>query len=353
MRDHIPDPDLLSDIKTFIKRYVALPSEHHADVLAVYVIHTWNIKVANVTPYLYVYSKGPQSGKTRLVEVLTVLCRNARRADDMTAPVMFKIIDREMPTLMTDEVDTIWSGARNEPKRNIYNTGYKRGGCAWREQARELIQFSTFCAKVLAGINNGFMPPTIRDRCIPIEMERRTKDQPIERFMERKASHDAEPLLERISDFSETFRADILAMSPEPMDMLSDRQDEISEPLLQIAAVLGVEQQIRHAIERVFISAGKHQPSPEQVIFGRIHQAFDGEQKIFTDDLCSALGPMYNGRTLALWLEPFGISPKNVRVGNQVMRGYTSDQFAHMWGIHLNLIDDGETDDSENEEEVA
>jgi hypothetical protein len=349
---HAPDPELESDLRKFTQRFVALATDDHARVLSHWILHTWLFDAANVTPYLYIYSSDPGSGKTRLLEVLGVLARNARRADNMTAPVMFKIISRERPTLLIDEVDTIWSGSRNEPKRNVLNTGYKRGGCAWREQARELIQFPTFSPKVLAGINNGFMPSTVRDRCIPIEMRKRGPEQKVERFVETRISRsiECEMLLSRIVDFCELFFVDVKIASVEPMASLSDRQDEICEPLLAIATVLGTEEELRGSLERVFASAGKTQPSPEQIIFGRIRNAFGDDRKIFTEDLCSALGPMYaNGRTLALFLADYAITPKDIRIGNRVARGYEAIQFEDAWRRFLGI----ETIKDEPVEEIA
>lgn len=344
-----PDSEILLEIVKFITRFVALPSDEHALILSIWVLHTWLFNAANVTPYLYIFSNEPGCGKTRLMEVLCCLSRNARRADDMTAPVMFKIIGRECPTLFIDEIDTVWSGSRNEPKRQVLNTGYRRGGTAWREQARELIEFPTFAAKALAGINNGFMPQTVRDRCIPIELEKRKDGQIIERFVESRVrrSPDLEKLLDSMADFAEDYYADVAAMYPEPMVNLSDRQDEISEPLLCIATVLGVEDDVREALTKIFASSSKTQPSPTQVIFRRIHEAFAGEQKIFTEDLCKALGPMYNGRTLALWLEPFGIKPKNIRKpgDNMILKGYSSDQFESAFNKYLGIH--GEEGDDE------
>lgn len=343
------DKDLLSDIKKFITRYVAMPNDDATLVLSIWTLHTWLFNAANVTPYLYVFSSEPGCGKTRLLEVMSCLSRNARRADDMTTPVMFKLIGRECPTLLKDEIDTIWSGSRNESQRQLYNTGYRKGGSAWRERAGELTEFSTFCPKVLSGINNGFMPTTVRDRCIPIELHKRRDDQTIERFVENRvrSSSEMEALLDRIAEFAEDFYADVSMMRPEPMIHLDDRQDEISEPLLAIGCVLGVEDELRTALTKLFATGNKTQPNPTQVIFRRIHTAFQGEPKIWSEELCAAVGPMYTPKTLALWLEPYRIAPKNVRKGNQVQRGYTIDQFEGAFQKYLGVEPEPETD-SEN-----
>lgn len=347
---------LVADIEAFMQRFVVLPDEQTSQMLAVWVIHTWLIDAAQVTPYLYVYSSEPASGKTRLLEVLSLLCRNARRADDMTAPVMFKMIERELPTLLIDEVDTIWSGSRNDEKRRIINTGYRRGGSAWREQARELIEFSTFCPKVMSGLNNGFMPRTIQDRSIPIEMARRDSGDRLERFNEtalmRSASLDE--LLDRIVAFKDEYFADITAQSPEPMTQLSDRQDEVSQPLLAIAAVCGIEQEMRDDLDKIFSASAGKSVNPVVVILGRIRDAFKGEEKMFTEDITTALGDSWNGRQLAIWLEPLGIGPMDVRIGNRVMRGYLRKDFESAWSTYLPSAQSGlRIVQSDNEEEEA
>jgi hypothetical protein len=353
---HIPDSNLITDIKAFFDKYVAL-SNDQSFLLAHYVLHTWLIKAANVTPYLWIKSKEPQCGKTKLIEILNCLSRNARRADDMTAPVMFKIIARECSTLLIDEIDTVWSGSRNEPKRQVLNTGYRRGGSAWREQARELVEFSTFSCKVIAGIDNGFLPATVRDRCIPVEMERRKDGQQIERFIESRvrASFELENLLNRIMKFCDEFYAEVAMQSPLPMSNLSDRQDEITEPLIAIACVLDTEQELRDAITKIYATSTRTAANPIQIIFRRIYEAFEGRSKIFTEDLCEELGPMYNGRTLAIWLDSYGITPKPVRIGNQVLRGYVAADFEPAWSQHLGIkkFDSEPEDEQESDEDAA
>lgn len=334
------DTELATDIERWLGRYVELPSEAHMRVASKFVLHTWTFEAFHVTPYLYVYSNKPASGKTRFLELLSILCRSARRADDMTPSVMFKLISRESPTLLLDEIDTVWAGSRNDPKRRIMCTGYKKGGSAWREQARELIEFQTFCAKVLCGINNGFMPETVRSRCIPFEMQRKTKLSKVERFNEHQvaSSPEVDNLLDRIMRFREDFMADITAQRPLPMTELSDRQDEIVEPLLAIAGVLGTEQQLREDLRSIFAGAATSMPDPRQQILRRIRAAFEIEgrqERVSTEFLCDCLGNSFNGRNLALWLEPFGIAPQDLRFGNQVLKGYLRQDFQRVWEIYL------------------
>jgi putative DNA primase/helicase len=338
------DYELIEDLEGTVRKYVYLPSDEHYRILALYIVHTWCFDAAHVTPYLFLYSSKPGSGKTRLLEVLSGLCRNAHRAEDMTAPIMFKLIERECPTLLLDEVDTIWSGSRNEEKRRILNTGYKDGGCAWRQVARSLERYSTFSPKVLAGLRNGMLPATIYDRSLPIGMDRKPKEVKLERFIESEfsSSGEVDALLERIFQFKDQHLVTLTYQLPEPLGTLSDRQNEISEPLLQIASVFGIEQETRDALEAIFADEnGLSSMSPEATLLMRIRNAFGQSEKAHTDVLLRAM-PGFNGRTLALNLEKFGIAPRDVRMGAKVARGYQLADFAAAFEQYLPVVHEAE-----------
>ena len=78
--------EAVGEIMGFMDRYVVFPSADHELIVATWIMHTWLFDLAQVTPYLYV--SGPKaSGKTRLLDVLAILSRNAERAQDMTLAV--------------------------------------------------------------------------------------------------------------------------------------------------------------------------------------------------------------------------------------------------------------------------
>lgn len=349
----------------FVRKFLVLPNEYYELIYAVWLIHTWLIDAAHTTPYLYFWSKDPASGKTRALDVAGVLACNPHRGDDMTAPIMFKLIERHGGhiTLEIDETDTIWSGSRNEWKRRTLNTGYKRGGCAYREEAREVKEFSTFCPKILAGLNNGFMPRTILDRCIQFPMEKKSTSVRVERFIERrvKQTREYKALTDAIYTFREEAYVDVVAMQPDPIPGLSDRQNEIIEPLMAIAQVLGCEDDLAEALIHAFQATGRESESPTQKVFARIKQAFkewDEESeypgRIWSRDLCAKLGPHYTGRQLALFLEPFDITPREVRQGNKTARGYLASDFEEMWEVYCPDAEyDEEHDDFDEVKEVV
>jgi|ERR1035437_966386 hypothetical protein len=330
--EQLPDEQLIPDIADLIKRYVVLPSDDHALVLALWVLHTWTFEQSRTTPYIYVHSADKQSGKTRLIEVLEILVRNPMRATSVTPSVMFRAIDTLRPTVLLDEVDTIWAGSRNEIMRNILNGGYRVGGHVWRIQSQQPRQYNTFCPKLLAGIYNGFMPDTIQDRCIPVRMKRKEKKQTCEPFyaMNVAGSLEVEDLLMRIEKFVKDFSRELAYQRPEPSTAISDRQWEITEPLVALGCVFGAEARVRRACLAMFQDV-KESPSLKTVLLGDIKRAFGGRERMFTDDIVRSLGGAWNGKLLSIWLAPYGIAPRQIRVGNQTGKGYKADQFDGVW----------------------
>jgi len=100
------------------------------------------------------------------------------------------------------------------------------------------ISFDPFCPKILAGI--GRLPDTIVDRSIPILIHRRRKDQPCQKYRRQdrvtaKPIHDA---LEAWSKDDELLRT-LRASQPQMPECMTDRQEDIWEPLLAIADAMG------------------------------------------------------------------------------------------------------------------
>jgi hypothetical protein len=97
-----------------------------------------------------------------------------------------------------------------------------------------LEAFPVFCAKALALI--GKLPETISNRMILVRLERRTRDEPIERFRRRVIAPEAENLRDRLADWVEPQIDELRAAWPRLPDELDDRAQDIWEPLLAIAA---------------------------------------------------------------------------------------------------------------------
>ncbi len=179
---------LLDDVARFVRRFVVL-AEMQADTLAVWTAHTHAIEAAETTPYLAVTSAEKRSGKTRLLEVLELIAHAALPTANTSDAALFRSVSKQpRPTLLLDEVDAIFKAREREDLRGLLNAGFRRGAVVRRmggAKMTELETFEVFCPKAFAGIGN-CLPDTILDRSISIALQRKTREEAVERFRRRE-----------------------------------------------------------------------------------------------------------------------------------------------------------------------
>lgn len=334
---------LLEKISAFIKRFAFLPSDEAALVIALFVVHTWAIDAAEATPYLLLASPEKRSGKTRLLEVLGLMVRNPIMGASLSDSSVFRMVEALHPTLMIDEMDAVFHGAKNEAMRGVLNSGYRRSGHVWRVVKNDPTRFSTFCCKLLAGINNGNLPDTIRDRAIPIRMRRKPKEVEVEPFYLREIQG-CDELEEILNGIEKWVACNISSLygAREPIAEINDRQFEISEPLVAIAERMGIGPEAREALTVLFHESEEQQgPNPAQELLLSIKAAFEQDHlsKISTRDLLERLNKAgygnMSGKQLAVLLSPYGVQPKQMRSGNTVSRGYDKSEFDPIFESYL------------------
>ena len=184
---HEPGWQVLDDVETLLRRFVVFANDQQPVAVALWVVHTHALDAADTTPRLAITSPEKRSGKSRLLEVLELVCRNAERSVNVSIPYLFRSIERERPTVLFDEIDTVFGSkvnAAHEELRGIVNAGHRRGATVGRmvgEGAAMLPKrYDVFCPVALAGI--GQPPETIVDRSINIELRRRSPDQSVDPF---------------------------------------------------------------------------------------------------------------------------------------------------------------------------
>lgn len=331
---------LIEDIQTFLSKYVFLPSDEATLVLSLFVAHTWRYDAAYATPYIYLHSPEPQSGKTKCLEVMGTLVKNPMMGASLTDAVTFRAIEEFEPTLILDEVDTVFNGSKNEPMRAVLNSGYRHSGHVWRVEKSMPRRFMTYCPKLLAGIQNLALPETIRDRSIPIRMRRKPKSVQIEPFYLRdvRGSRELESILSRLELWSQQHYEDLLEARPEPIREISDRQWEISEPLISIADLFGNEDEARKALVKLFEESAEQEGVSEQTqLLVDIAEAFKiyGMKRISSRILLEKLGRDWSGKKLANSIACYGIHPKPLRINNEVVKGYEFNDFKPIFESYL------------------
>ena len=348
----LPTARLLGYVNNLLRRFVHYPSggEHQRTALALYVLHTWAIEAAVRTPYLYIKSPQKRSGKTRLLEVLELACRAPLRAASITEAAVFQSIEAFDPTLLIDEVDAIFTARseRAQALRGILNAGAGRGAHVVRgTQDGTPAKFSTFCCKVLAGIDTGRLPDTIRDRSIVIELERKRRDEPVERLRVRDLGNEPEELQQRLRDWAAEHTEVLREYRCELIPGISDRLEEAWEPLLAIAELAGGDWPARARAAAVALAEGDDHGAEDhaQLLLAALQDIFGSREEMFTAEICTKLneddelpfggyrrGEGIDGRGLARLLRRHDIRPHNVRVpeGEQA-KGYRREEFLEAW----------------------
>ena len=360
--DGSPGAQLLSELSAFVSRFVTL-SEAQADVCAVWTMHTHAIDAADFTPYLDINSAVLQSGKTRLLEVFRLVVRNPWFTGRVSGAALVRKIDREQPTLLLDESDTALSSGDDysEKLRGILNAGFERDGtysvCVQKGNDWETRDFSTFSPKAIAGI--GKLPPTIRDRAIPISLKRALRSEQRQRFRKRKVQPEGEQLRKRIEVWASE-NIDILREAePQLPDELTDRQQDVGEPLLAIADRAGGEWpgRVRQALIALLAAQVARDDSQSVRLLADIRSCFerhaekhDDRTRIRSSRLLECLtsneewpwAEFYKGFPLkvagmARLLNPFDIRPRDLRFDSGIFKGYEQSDFEDAWSRYLPL----------------
>ncbi len=147
-------------IEDFVSSCVLLPVDY-APILANFVLASWIVDCLPIAPYLALVGL-PQTGKTTLLKVLSLLCRRSLLTADVSSAALYEVSTRLQPTLLLDEVGT---PQRNSFLRLMLRTGTTRDVVSLRRG-----QFhKTYGAKVLSFIE----PPddlALNSRCVQIPL---------------------------------------------------------------------------------------------------------------------------------------------------------------------------------------
>lgn len=340
---------IVETVAQFVTRYVVLPGYDESMLTSLYAIHTHAFEVAYATPYIYVTSAEPECGKSRLLEVLEYVCRNATMVAQISASTLFRQLGSDIarPTMLIDEVDALFTGSKNEELRGILNSGYQHKGHVWRtlpgkdkrsqvidlesgemtgEAGSDVVKFPTFCPKILAGIDNGQLPPTLASRSITINLRRKRPDQDVARFLPRKVEPQAELLQDAISAWVKTNLDAIGDYEPEFLEGVSDRQFQIIEPLLQIAHAAGIENEARDSLSRLLARPPVTLTQGQQVLqAAATYFQASGMDRITTSRLENATG--YNGKLISELLRKYDVKSMTLNkghaaVGDKNAKGY-------------------------------
>ena len=358
---------LLEDICHFIRRFVVL-SESQVIALALFVMESHIFDRFECAPYLHVTSAEKQCGKTRLLEVLELLVCRPWLTGKITAAALVRKVSADRPTLLLDESDAAFAGEKeySEALRGVLNAGHRRGGraslCVGKGAEINVVDFDVFCPKVIAGI--GKLPDTVADRSIPIHLKRKRPEESAERFRRKFIGTEASQLSDRLTAWASSEAIAVQAASlPELPEQLSDRQQDIAEPLVSIADMAGTEWAGRARTALVELLCGKSAADDSLGVrlLADIWQIFEETkaERLSSRELVGRLtalegapwedinhGRQITPTVLARQLRGFGIEPRNMRDADGVVKGYHRNCFEDAWARYLRPYRSG--DDGSN-----
>ena len=259
----------------------------------------------------------------------------------VTGPALVRKIDAERPTLLLDETDATFSGAKSsyEILRGVLNTGYRLNGRTSIASGGTYKDMTTYCPKALAGI--GGLPSTVADRAIPIRMERRDIER-VQRFRRREALEEARFVRARLARYAAQHLEALAEARPFIPVQLDDRAADVWEPLLAIADTFSPAWGTRARVAAVSLMQNR-EASPGSALslelLGDVRRVFDalGAERVSSDDLRRALRELsgtwdgLDGPALGDLLRGWRIEGTKIRFGRVALWGFYRAQFEEAW----------------------
>ena len=234
--DEVDGAALLDEVAAAIGDHVIMP-EHTRHIVTLWVVHTYLLDRFQITPRLAIRSPVKRCGKTTLLDVLSCLVLRQLLAANVTASVIFRVVEAHRPCLLVDEADQALRD--NEELRKVFDSGHRANGVALRNVGddHEPRQFSTYSALAIAAIGNA-LPDTTADRSIEVNLKRRKPDEAIKPFRLNRTGH-LDVLARRIRRWVEDNGERIGQTEPAMPDSVFNRDADNWHPLLAIAEAAG------------------------------------------------------------------------------------------------------------------
>lgn len=353
-------PSLIESLEQHFQRYAALAPGLPL-VLALWSVATQLHDGFDCFPYLAITSPTKRCGKTRTAELLEFVCANPLRTVGISVAALFRVISKKKRTLLIDEAESLRGrDERASALREILNAGYKKGQKVIRceggnGKSYQTREFETFCPKVLILI--GTLPDTLADRCIPIQMKRRTSEQ-LGRFRFAKVKKEAGPLHARAKRWANQNRSAVERWyEVNDVTCLEDREAELWLPLFAVCAMAAPDRLPELRGIALKISGAKSASEPGDCgikLLADVREIFDnaGHKRLSTAELVATLnlkedspwqgwseGEGLDARSLSRMLRPFDIAPKNHRLDNaHIIKGYDRTDFDDAWSRYLGPV---------------
>jgi hypothetical protein len=360
--------DILDGMAEEIRRHVIL-GPHYAETVALWALHAHGIKACQYSPRLNLRSPEAECGKTTLLEIIQAFgeVRGSQIESSTTPAAYFRFVHQAStegglpPIMLLDEIDNFLDANRTDAY-SILNSGHKLAG-AWvnrcditSEGVYRANRYCTWAPCVLAGIGefngNSKQIDTLKSRCIVINLKRKKQEERVAYFDDAAKARCVE--LGRQADaWCKVHVEDLRNAWPAMPEWLYNREADSWRMLFKFADAAGGRWPEAARAAAKDLNGRAENPSEGVMLLRDIRNAFNqGGSKKSTADLLSHLHglperpwgrkgpgdlePAFQDRQLAAALRPFDIKAKSIRLpGDQVLRGFTRDQFEDAWSRYL------------------
>lgn len=357
-----PEPvngdELLSGLVSEIRRFLVL-GPHQAEIIALFIVHSYAWRLNDYSPILVLSSPVPACGKSRTLDFIGAVAHKPLRSGNCTESVLFRLIEEREPTFLIDEFDSMNQEARSGVL-NILKNGFHTSGKVQRVQGDrgqyKVLDFKSFCPKVLACIKISTLDRATSSRAINIRMERKSRKNNVERFRRYDGTDWQRKCLRWVHDHHDQ----IASLEPDLPEALGDREQDIWEPLIILADLAGGAWPGIARNAALELNSSRYADEPEDIgisLLQWIRQYFQSTQldRVSSSELCNWLndredagfkdwrnGKGIDARSLSRNLGGFNISPDSIRFDKGTLKGYHADYFQKAFETYI------PSDDSQN-----
>jgi Protein of unknown function (DUF3631) len=346
---------LLDELARFLRSYVAFPSSHAGVAVTLWAAHTHLAAGFESTPRLALLSPEKQCGKSRVLELLALLCAGAETLSDASPAYLYRRIGAGTVTVLLDEADAIWKRGKSdetaEALRSVINAGHRKSATVGRVemqgQAAKLVRFPVYAPAALAGI--GTLPDTILDRAVIVRMRRRAPDEPVRDYRERVTRLEGHALREKLAGWAAAAAESVGDPWPDLPPGVADRNADVWEPLVMVADLAGGPwpKLAREACTAFVDGTRDDTETAGTRLLADLRDIFGDSDVLSTEAILTALcavdeapwsdwyGKPLNPRGLAKLLKPYEVRSAQVRIGDLTPRGYRRADLQPAWRSFL------------------
>jgi len=334
--DEVDGAALLDSISVELLKYVILPGPA-AIAISAWTVLTYSSDAFRILPILGITSPVKRCGKTTLLEVLQGLTNKGLTASNISPAAVFRTIHKYHPSLLIDEADTFLKD--NDELRGVLNSGHtKTTAFVIRVEGEKLepITFSTWGPKAISMI--GSLPETLQDRSVVVKLRRKLPNESTAKLdIDFKA--DCIDIRRKCQRWANDNLNKLTITRPNMPKINNDRMVDNWMPLFAIAQVAGGDwpDQIKKSMLKMM---GGEDDNIGVMLLEDIRDIFNNTGRIFSSDIVDALkdkldrpwsdwnrGKGLTQNILGRLLNPFGVKSKNMRINEDLKKGYELDSF--------------------------